>query len=390
MLRRSNRNVLVVVNSSDPNKLLGNELPVQIPDIVVKWLTDALVLHVVALVLAAVSAFFGLLAHVREMSMSCLSSCISGLGAFVTLVAFAFDLAFFFIAKDRINKVQGGSAQIGNAVWLTLAAWILLFFSGCFYTIGRCCMSNRPGGLGRKKQNNRDRDAYDAEGAAGAGTGIGAGKNTYAETMRLDAVKAEADRKARAASAPKEVGLPAFEEYERTPLNPQTTYIDEDQLYGDHAPQRTPSGNIIGAVGAGVGGAALGAAAAHRQPSGYSPSSSRINRQPSTTTNAAPYPGGYAGGTPGGRAVDNYYNSSPTPAPQTPSYGVGAVYGAPAGPPPQSQALYGEPAHQPQYGTQPPQPTSNYVDPYGGGLDSTGVYDPYGALDIRAHGNESY
>lgn len=120
-----------------------------------------------ALGFAAVSAIFGLLAHVREMAMTCFSSCIAGVGAAVALLAFIFDLAFFFIAKSRLNKVKGGSASFGIAIWLTLAAWILLFFSGCFYGIGRCCIKRRP------RKDTPDREA---------GNG-GFGNNGYADQV---------------------------------------------------------------------------------------------------------------------------------------------------------------------------------------------------------------
>ena len=70
-----------------------------------------------------------------------------------------------------------------------------LFFSGCFYTIGRCCIKRRP-------RNNWN----------GVKDVPGEGGNNYAEQMRLDAVKAEADRKARQKQG--EVGLPAFQEYD--------------------------------------------------------------------------------------------------------------------------------------------------------------------------------
>ena len=82
---------------SDINALVGDKTAIQIPDVVVKWITYLLVLHIVALVLAAISAFFGLLAHVREMSMTCFSSCISGFAAVVALLAFIFDLVLFFV-----------------------------------------------------------------------------------------------------------------------------------------------------------------------------------------------------------------------------------------------------------------------------------------------------
>jgi len=190
----------------DINNLLGNNSRIQVPAVVVKWVTYVLVLHIVALILAAGAAVFGLLAHVREMAMTCCSSCISGFAAAVALVAFIFDIALFFIAKARIKSV--GTATIGNAIWLTLAAWVLLLFSGCFYTLGRCCLSNR------KSDRDRRKDPPPPEFVA-------------SEQTRLDAVKAEADRKARQ-QASDEGGLPAF--YETVPLR-STAYDDGANIY---------------------------------------------------------------------------------------------------------------------------------------------------------------
>ncbi|KAJ7597421.1 SUR7/PalI family-domain-containing protein [Mycena floridula] len=241
----------------DINSLVGNSLPVEIPQVVVKWITYALVLHIVAMALAGASAVFGLLAHVREMSMACCSTCVSGFAAAIALLAFIFDLALFFLAKARINAV--GVAVMGNAIWLTLAAWLLLFFSGCFYTLGRCCISDR-GRSPRRSDWDRRKDGENAP-----------DHNIYAEQMRLDAVKAEADRKA---NQKKEVGLPAF--YETQPLKAR---IDGDNVYlenqySDNAP--VPSGA-----------AAYGGRPA--QGGGYSG-------------------GGYVQAPPGSRAVDEYYN----------------------------------------------------------------------------------
>lgn len=198
----------------DINALVGNKTNIEIPEVIVKWLTYALVLHIVALALAAISSFFGLLAHVREFSMTCISSCTAGGGAAITLLAFIFDLALFFLAKSRLNSVQGGSATMGNAIWLTLVAWILLFFSGCFYGLGRCCIRRRPRDMGRS-----DRE----------GSGWSTGP-TYEEQMRLDAVKAEADRKARLKQG--ELGLPAFPEHDQT----QPLTLDSE----DDIPQNVP------------------------------------------------------------------------------------------------------------------------------------------------------
>ncbi|KAI0735045.1 SUR7/PalI family-domain-containing protein [Earliella scabrosa] len=258
----------------DVNGLLGNRLPIEIPQVLVKWVTYALVLHIVALLLSGVSAIFGLLAHVREMSMAYCSTCVSGFAASVALIAFIFDLVLFFLTRSRINAVDGGQAEIGMSLWLTLAAWVLLFFAGCFYGLGRCCIRRRPRGP--------DREA-----------GRSAPDNSYAEQMRLDAIKAEADRKARQVAGKNEVGLPAFQEYERQPLTSKVDehYVEDgDQIVPYHA--QTPSN------GSGVG---AGAAGYNR------------NQQPQ-------YSGGYAQATPGNRTVDAYYNnSSPTPSRPSPA-----------------------------------------------------------------------
>jgi hypothetical protein len=250
----------------DINKLVGNDLPIQIPQVAVKWLTYALVLHIVALALAGGSAVFGLLAHVREMSMTCCSTCVSGFAAAVAALAFIFDIAFFFLAKARINKVPGGSAVIGNAIWLTLAAAVLLFFSGCFYTIGRCCIKRRPKG-----------EKWDNRGNGGAPVG-----NGYADQMRLDAVKAEADRKAKQRQG--EGGLPAFQEYD--PAEPLKARVTDDGVYLDDEP-RAPYRDQHNASAGAYGG------------------------RPSPNANAY-MGGGYVQGAPGTRAVDDYYSPTET------------------------------------------------------------------------------
>ncbi|KAH8099282.1 pali-domain-containing protein [Cristinia sonorae] len=256
----------------DINALVGNKLPVKIPDVLVKWVTYALFLHAVALILAAVSAIFGLLAHVREISMACCSTCVSGFSAAVCLIAFIFDLVLFFIAKARINAIPGASASIGIGIWLTLAAWILLFFAGCFYGFGRCCISRRP-----KRDTEATRD------------------DPYTERLRLDAVKAEADRKARQKQG--ETGLPAFQEYEQTqPLTKQ----DHDE-YVDDGDQIVPLHSVAGgAYGR------QGVTPARQPSSGHPPS--------------VPYvPGGYAQAAPGNRTVDDYYNVQQNSYPPRPS-----------------------------------------------------------------------
>lgn len=246
--------------------MVGNKLPVEIPQVAVKWITYALFLHVIALAGAAISAIFGLLAHVREMSMACCSTFISGFSAVVAMFAFIFDLILFFVAKARINAV--GTAQMGNAIWLTLAAWLLLFFSGCFYTLGRCCIQQRPRVPGGKGGN------------WGKGNDPESGPNKdYAEQMRLDAVKAEADRKARQQKA--EAGLPAF--YETQPL---TGRVEGDHVYVDGDSSESQA----------------------HLPTSAAPPARRQNT----------YAGGYIQGALGTRTMDDYYSrSSSSPPPNT-------------------------------------------------------------------------
>lgn len=262
----------------DVNGLVGNKLPVQIPQVAIKWITYALVLHIVALVAAAGSALFGLLAHVREMSMACCSTCVSGLAAVVAMLAFIFDLVLFFVAKARINSV--GSAQMGSAIWLTLAAWVLLFFSGCFYSFGRCCISNRS-----SNRNNNDGGNWKARGDTELGP---SNKTDFTDQRHLDVVKAEADRKAHQKQV--EGGLPEFPE-----TQPLTATVYGDQVYLDDHPDEHQA-TVLSSVAS-------------------------VGRQ-----NAYPG-GGYAQGAPGTRAMDDYYGTTQTssintypPQRQTSSY----------------------------------------------------------------------
>ncbi|KAF5366943.1 hypothetical protein D9757_010833 [Collybiopsis confluens] len=268
----------------DINSLVGDHSSIQIPQVAVKWITYALVLHIVALALSAGSAVFGLLAHIREMSMTCCSTCVSGFAAAVAFLAFVFDLALFFIAKSRINAV--GTASLGNAIWLTVAAWVLLLFSGCFYTLGRCCISNR-GPRNKGWNNDHERGPSGIGGIGGAG---GNGYNDYADQMRMDAVKAETDRKARQ----KEVGLPAFAE-----IQPLTARVDGDSIYSDPYQDTRPAPPSQPAYG-------------QRTPhvGGYAD-------------------GGYMQAPVGSRAIDEYYS------PTRENYSTAAAY--PPQPQPQRQ-----------------------------------------------------
>ena len=202
----------------DINGLVGNKLPIQIPQVVVKWITFALVIHIFALVGAAVSAFFGLLAHLREMSTTCCSTFISFLAAVIALTAFIIDLVLFFVAKARISSV--GSATIGSAIWLTLSACVLLFFSGCFYSWGKDCIRDR---RRSRSKNNNDRDRDD------------------------DGYNKDRARAVRAEEARKERGLPKMPEIVETePLT--ASYIDGDEVRINPRQkyrQQSPSGGYV-------------------------------------------------------------------------------------------------------------------------------------------------
>ena len=203
--------------------------------------------------------------------MACCSTCISGFAAAVAMSAFIFDLALFFLAKARI-KAAGGNASIGIAIWLTLAAWVLLFFSGIFFCCGRCCLGNRP-----SRQSKR------------SGTGdFEPGHSQYVDQVRLDAINAEAERQAKQKYG-SESGLPAFQEYQ--PLTRKES--DDGFAYeeGNHIVKQ-PSNSQL-------------------PQQGYMDASSP-SQQPAT------YAGGYVPGQPGGRAVDDYYNPTGTGYPPGP------------------------------------------------------------------------
>jgi hypothetical protein len=351
---------------ADVNALFGNKIAfAQIPTIAVKWVTYALFLHVVALLLAAVSAFFGLLAHVREMSMTCFSTCISGFAAAAAMFAFVIDLVFFFLAKARINKVPNGKAEIGLAIWLTLAAWVMLFFSGCFFAVGRCCVSRRPRGPSKADKyaptgnNNNHNNGYN-------GNVGNINNNGTEEALRMQAIKTEADRKQNQVN---ENGLPAFHEYSRAKpaeTQPLTALVDGNEVYVDEeaTPQKYAGQPQAQQYSGGYVPAAAGNRAveqlndgARRQPStqpSYPPQPT-YPPQPQESTYAAPaqpsglhaqgvsgqasslynpaVPGGYGAGASaavvaGSMAYNNRsQNLSPGPQQGHQQYPSGALYG---------------------------------------------------------------
>lgn len=121
-----------------------------------------------ALGCAAVASVFGVIAHFQEFGNSCLSVCFSsfaaGVGALhvsppvcpisphsladrcpslpIALIAFIFDIILFYLARARVND-SGGSASMGNSIWIVLVAWICLLLSGCAFGCGRRCINAR-------------------------------------------------------------------------------------------------------------------------------------------------------------------------------------------------------------------------------------------------------
>lgn len=192
--------------SFDPNQLLGIQVVgSRYTSAVIKGLTYALILHPIALAFAVVSVLLGLISHCREFSTNCFGSFVTGIGAFIALVAFGLDLALFIIAKKRIDSINGASASLGMAIWMTLAAWILMFLAGCAFSCGICSRRRR----NRVKDSHLD-NAYGARPNAPV-------RDNYSSQMRMDALDAEADRKHRQATLDRNTrrqDLPKFAEYE--------------------------------------------------------------------------------------------------------------------------------------------------------------------------------
>lgn len=109
----------------------------------------------------------GGLSHIRGFALLCFPSFFAYLASGLSLGAFIIDIAFWYIAKARINSVSGASATVGACVWMTLAAWILTALSGCIFGVGRSCLASRRG----DQERARDRDDYQNVPSTGYGNG---------------------------------------------------------------------------------------------------------------------------------------------------------------------------------------------------------------------------
>ncbi|KAJ7694346.1 actin cortical patch SUR7/pH-response regulator pali [Mycena rosella] len=130
-------------NLSEASKFINGSLPPQLTagvNAVASTLTKVLVLHIVAFGIALISFAFALLAFFGAPIADCCSSCFCGFAGSAAFAVFIFDIAFFEIIKTRINdEGNAGSAIMGNALYLTLIAWLLLFITPILFLIGRCC-----------------------------------------------------------------------------------------------------------------------------------------------------------------------------------------------------------------------------------------------------------
>jgi hypothetical protein len=73
------------------------------------------------------------------------SSFVALLAFLVSLVAMAIDFAIFTIVRNQVNNnsnLGNISANFGNAIWLTVAATVILFFS-TFVVCFSCCTARR-------------------------------------------------------------------------------------------------------------------------------------------------------------------------------------------------------------------------------------------------------
>lgn len=207
----------------------------------IRWLTYVLVLHPVGAGLGLIALLCGLLGHIREFSivLSLTATWLASLAGTITLIAFIFDMVVFTLVKNRINDAaqsSGGvtvdtAASYGNALWMTLAAFILFTMSGCCFKFGRRVARERKADRSEDKKPNLD--PY------------------YANQARLDAEKAEGERLAERGQYRNrnERGLPSFAE------NMDTSREEQIPLrsYEDNSAYADPYADQVPGVGVGYG-----------------------------------------------------------------------------------------------------------------------------------------
>jgi len=257
----------------DSDQIFGNTTSIQLPNSLIKWLTIVLILNPVAAGLAGIVFILGVVAHFREFSTSRVTTWFASIATTVAMLAFIFDIVLFLIAKSRINAVSTDNvsvnAELGKAVWLALAGFILLMLSSCLFGFGNRCMRRRP----RQEEKDRMRPKIDYE---------------YAANARKDAEDLEKTETARRnATRNNNSGLPAFPE-EEVPLTgvPRQDY-DEPESEESHM-------QTIAGVGTGYRREPAGADQAY-PTEGYQQPEYGPRRQQTSSSAAEPFVSMYDG-----------------------------------------------------------------------------------------------
>jgi len=146
-------------NLSEASQFLSGTLPPALSsgvNAVASSLTKVLVLHIVAFGIALISFAFALLAFFGAPIADCCSSCFCGFAGAAAFAVFIFDIAFFELVKKRVQEISNaGAAVMGNALYLTLFAWLLLFITPILFLIGRCCACCMPDLSSHKRDKER-------------------------------------------------------------------------------------------------------------------------------------------------------------------------------------------------------------------------------------------
>ncbi|KAF8343875.1 actin cortical patch SUR7/pH-response regulator pali [Cantharellus anzutake] len=96
-----------------------------------KNLTYILVFHPVAAGLSFLSVVFGACGALNYSRFGAIfMTLVSALAFLITAIAFAVDMVLWDIVRSRIRN-DGGSANLGNAIWMTLGALVALIFGSC-------------------------------------------------------------------------------------------------------------------------------------------------------------------------------------------------------------------------------------------------------------------
>lgn len=136
----------------------------KVPNSSFEALTYTLVLHPLA-------AGLGLVAGAVELLMSpscerprcliapCLSTILTSLASLAATAAFAVDLATFLIFKSRLKDANAQcQATLGNALWITVAAWFAILLGSCGLETGLC--RARRNVKGEDLEHDRDPTPY--------------------------------------------------------------------------------------------------------------------------------------------------------------------------------------------------------------------------------------